>query len=70
MAAKNCGESMVSVVRTGSTQTLHLITGSTRRGMVTFVCEFSVMTIHSHGLPARCPICGIRNPLRGEQEKK
>jgi hypothetical protein len=70
MATKNCGECLVSVVRTGSAQTLHLITGDTTRGMVTFVCEYSVMTFQNHGLPARCPICGIRNPLSGEQEKE
>lgn len=70
MATKNCAERLVSIVKTAPTQTLHLITGGTTRGMVTFVCEYSVMTFQSHGLPARCPICGIRNPLSGEQEKE
>jgi hypothetical protein len=70
MARKNCDERLVCIVRTGSAQTLHLITGCTTKGMVTFVCEYSDMTFQSDGLPARCPICGIRNPLSGEQEKQ
>ena len=70
MAIKNSEERQVCIVKTASTQTLHLITGCTTKGMVTFVCEYSVMTVHSHGLPAHCPICGIRNPLSGEQEKE
>lgn len=70
MTAKNCGQRPVTIVKTTSTQTLHLITGGATRGMVTFVCEHSVMTFQSHGLPTRCPVCGIRNPLSGEQEKE
>lgn len=56
----------VLVRRTPST-TLHLIVGGTVRGMVFFACEQApLLTFQSSGLPARCPICGMKNPLTGE----
>lgn len=69
MATKNSDERVVSVVRTGSTQALHLIAGNIR-GMVAFVCEYSVMTFQNYGLPTSCPVCGTRNPLKGEKDEK
>jgi len=46
---------------------LHLVVRSNERGMVIFVCEQApLLTFQSDGLPARCPICGTKNPLIGE----
>jgi hypothetical protein len=70
MAIKNCDERQVRIVKTASTQTLHLITSSTARGMVTIGCEQApLLTFQNHGFPARCPVCGTPNPLKGEKIK-
>ena len=55
------------LVKNAPSTRLHLIVGSNDRGMVFFCCEQSPMlTLQAYGLPARCPICGKENPLRGE----
>ena len=46
-------------------QRLHLLAGNNERGMVSFACEQApLLTFQSHGLPVRCPICGIENPFQ------
>ncbi len=55
------------LVKQAPSATLHLFVGNSKRGMVFFACEQApLMTFQSHGLPSRCPICGIQNPLGGE----
>lgn len=48
-----------------STSHLHFIASTTRRrNQFVFVCESQpLLTIRSYGLPSRCPICGVPNPL-------
>lgn len=49
---------------------LHYVTGSGRRGMLSFCCEGQPLaTIRSSGPPTRCPICQQANPLRSEQTR-
>ena len=58
-----------TIRRTG--RLLHYLTGSERRGMLSFYCEGQPLaTIRSFGLPTRCPICQQVNPLRGEQTRR
>ena len=55
------------LVKNALSATLHLFVGFDERGMLFFACEQAPLcTIQSYGLPARCPICAIQNPLRGE----
>ena len=43
----------------------HLLVGNNEKGMVFFVCEQApLLTLQSHDLPARCPICCAQNPLK------
>jgi hypothetical protein len=52
------------LVGNGPDTTFHLFIGSNNRGMVFFVCEQApLLTLKSHDLPARCPICCAQNPL-------
>lgn len=38
-----------------------------RRGLYRFVCDSQpLMTLTSHGLPKRCPLCGKHYPVKGE----
>ncbi len=70
MAAKNCGNSRVSLVITRSTGALHLVSGVSAIGMVVFACDQSpLLTFQNHGLPIRCPICGTQDPLKGEKAR-
>jgi hypothetical protein len=70
MAANNCDEKLVSLVRTSPTATIHLVTSNGTTGMVFFACEHApFLTFQSHGFPARCPVCGKQNPLKGEQAR-
>ena len=55
------------LVKKAASATLHLFVGNSKTGTVFFTCEQApLMTFQSHGLPSRCPVCGIQNPLRGE----
>ena len=55
------------LVKNAPSTSLHLFVGNSKKGMVLFACEQApLMTIQSHGLPSRCPICSVQNPLRGE----
>ena len=55
------------LVKNAPSTPLHLIVGKSKRGMVFFGCEQApLMTLQSHGLPSRCPVCSNQNPLRGE----
>jgi hypothetical protein len=55
------------LVRKAPSAILHLFVGNSKIGPVFFACEQApLMTFQSHGLPSRCPVCGIQNPLRGE----
>ena len=55
------------LVKNAPSTRLHLIVGNIETGMVFFACEQGPLTtFHSHGLPSRCPVCGVQNPLRGE----
>jgi hypothetical protein len=45
--------------------TFYLFVGLNDRGMVFFVCEQApLLTLKSHKLTARCPICSVQNPLK------
>jgi hypothetical protein len=58
---------MAVLVKNTPSKTLHLFVGRGDRGMVFFGCEQApLMTFQNHGLPSRCPVCSIPNPLRGE----
>lgn len=50
-------------------QIFHLVVGNDDRGMVLFVCEQApLLTLKSHHLPTRCPICSTKNPLEPNRE--
>jgi len=52
------------LVRSARNETIHLIAGSNHRGLVFFCCAHEpLLTLKSHGLPARCPICQQSNPI-------
>ena len=48
-----------------TTEMLHLMASfDTKRGLYAFFCEGQpLMTVRSNGLPSRCPVCGMENPL-------
>jgi len=67
MQTKIEAERLTVLIREAHGATLHLIVGSNERGMVFFCCEHApLLTFQSKGLFARCPICGMKNPLIGE----
>ncbi len=40
-----------------------------KRGLYRFVCESQpLMTVTSHGIPKRCPLCGQNYPIKGERQ--
>jgi hypothetical protein len=70
MAARNRGDCLVSLSIMRSAGALHLASSVSAIGIVLFVCEQSpLLTFQNHGLPARCPVCGTQNPLKGEQAR-
>jgi hypothetical protein len=67
MPTNHNNQRLAALVKNIPSTTLHLIVSNCERGMVLFACEVAPLwTMQSYGLPARCPICGIQNPLRGE----
>jgi hypothetical protein len=64
-------ERIIALIKNAPTAMFHLIVGSNERGMVFFACEQApLLTFQSKGLPARCPICGTKNPLMGETNQQ
>jgi len=55
-----------------STQALHLVANiDTKRHLYAFFCESQpLLTLWSHGLPVRCPLCGTENPFAGGTSAK
>jgi hypothetical protein len=53
----------------GSTQYLHFIAGVQQsRNRYAFVCESQpLLTLSSHGLPKRCPLCRQDDPIGTER---
>jgi len=53
-------------------QMLHFVTAiDEERRMVSFCCEGQPLaTVRSFGFPTRCPICGKKNPFKGEKMSK
>jgi len=52
------------LVRNARNETIHLIAGNNNSGLVFFCCVHEpLLTLKSHGLPARCPICQQSNPI-------
>jgi hypothetical protein len=50
-------------------RTLHFV-GSfdQKRNLYRFVCEFQpLMTLTSHGIPKRCPLCGRNYPIKAQK---
>jgi len=46
---------------------LHFVTGVENRGMVGFCCESQpLLTLMTHGLPKRCPLCRQDAPIGSE----
>jgi hypothetical protein len=65
MTTINDNQRQAVLVKKTASATLHLIVGSGEIGTVYFACEQApLMTFGNHGLPPRCPICRIQNPLR------
>jgi hypothetical protein len=65
MPTNRNNQRLALLVRIASSATLHLIVGSSERGLVFFACERApLLTLQSHGLPSRCPVCSNQNPLR------
>jgi hypothetical protein len=55
------------LVKNAPRASLHLFIGASERGIVFFSCEQApLMAFQSHGLPSRCPVCSIQNPLIGK----
>jgi hypothetical protein len=64
-------ERLAIIVKNTPSATLHLIVGTSERGMVFFACEQApLMTFQSYGLVMRCPICQRENPLRDKKENE
>lgn len=41
-----------------------------KRGLYRFVCDSQpLMTLTSHGIPKRCPLCGQHYPIKDERPK-
>lgn len=67
MPTINDNQRQAVLVKKAASAALHLIVGNSKSEMVFFVCEQSpLMTFQNQGLPSRCPVCGIQNPLRRE----
>jgi len=68
MPTINNNQRLAVLVKNAPSTTLHLlVANSEKRGTVFFACEQApLMTLQSHGLPSRCPVCSNQNPLRGE----
>ena len=59
------------IVKHAPSTTLHLIVGSSERGMVFFACERApLMTFQSYGFVKRCPICQQENPISVKKENE
>jgi hypothetical protein len=70
MTTRNDNQRQAVLVKTTASAILHLIVGNSERGTVFFACEQApLMTFHNHGLPPRCPVCCIQNPLRRERNE-
>jgi hypothetical protein len=54
----------------GSTLYLHFVAGVRHdRNQYAFVCESQPhLTVNSHGLPKRCPLCRQNDPIGGERQ--
>ena len=67
MPTINDNQRQAVLMKNAASATLHLFVGNSERGMVFFACEQApLMTFQNHGLPSRCPVCRIQNPLRRE----
>lgn len=65
MTTINDSQRQAVLVKKTASAILHLIVGKSERGTVFFACEQApLMTFQNHGLPPRCPVCRIQNPLR------
>ncbi len=59
------------VLKSTPSTTLHLIVGTSERGMVFFACEQApLMTFQSYGFVKRCPICQQENPISVKKENE
>jgi hypothetical protein len=67
MPTSDSNQRLAVLVKNAPSTTLHLNVGNNQRGIVFFACEQApLMTFQSFGLPSRCPVCSIQNPLNGE----
>jgi hypothetical protein len=71
MPRSDNSERLAVIVKSTPSTTLHLIVGTSERGMVFFACEQApLMTFQSYGFVKRCPICQRENPLRDKKENQ
>lgn len=71
MPRSDNSERLAVIVKNTPRTTLHLIVGTSERGMVFFACELApLMTFQSYGFVKRCPICQRENPLRDKKENE
>jgi hypothetical protein len=64
MAIIDNNQRLTLLVENSPSTMLHLLVGNNDRGMMFFACEQApLLAFKNHGLPARCPICSMKNPL-------
>jgi len=62
---------MAVIATNAPSTTLHLIVGSSERGLLFFACEHApLMTFQTYGFVKRCPICRQENPLNVKKENE
>lgn len=61
-------ESGARETRRGGSQALHFTARfDEKHGLYRFVCDSQpLMTLTSHGIPKRCPLCGQNYPIKSE----
>ncbi len=68
MEEQRRSESSARETRGSSLRILHFTAHlDEKRGLYRFVCDSQpLMTLTSHGLPKRCPLCGQHYPIKSE----
>lgn len=69
MEEKRHSEPSARGTRKGRSTALHFTARiDERRGLYRFVCDSQpLLTLTSHGIPKRCPLCGQNYPIKSEK---
>lgn len=68
MEERQQNESSTGETRRGRSTALHFTARlDVKRGLYRFVCDSQpLLTLTSHGIPRRCPLCGQNYPVKSE----